>query len=434
MSYFCSVLNNNSTVMKMSLFKVIVVLFSLLLYSCVKSDFSNKKTVEKVTELKIPAGFDWKTSADVRCNFTAQHDSRVYVALSRNASPFASFIVGEEADQVIINVPTYSEYLYVQYEKADGLSLAAELPITQGAVAYCIPEDSKEYVAGVTAVSSRKDEKPYADQKGNVIYYPADGWGTLLFEDLWPEYGDYDLNDIVANFKAQVYINGKNKAEAILVGIRLKAVGGIFPYEFYLHLMGVKSSDIDEIVPYNIVNASSFADLVAVAPANGDDALFLFKEIKSNNKRPVGGEYLNTEPGYEMAEEDLVEVAYMLYLKDPMPLNKVLYDSFDFFIGNTANQKEIHINGYKPVLFDQSIYVKYRNENANTDRSNDFYTSNTDLIWGIKIPAAIPHAYEKVEFTLAYPNFATWAQSGGNQCRDWYENTGNNRVNSNLVK
>lgn len=421
--------------MRTSLFKIIVILFPFLFYACVNSDsLSKTKLQDKVTELKIPAGFDWKTSADIRCDFTAQHDSRVYVSLSRNASPFASFIVGENADQVILNVPTYSECLYVQYETTEGLSGAKELPITEGVVAYRVPDDSKEYRSEGAAVSAQADERPYADRKENVIYYPADGWGTLMFEDLWPDYGDYDLNDIVANFKAQVYVDDKNKAKAILVGIRLKAVGGIFPYEFYLHLLGVKSSDIDEIVPYNIVNASPAIDFVTVEPANGDNALFLFKDVKNNPNRPAGGKYMNTEPGYEMAEKDLVEVAYMLYLTKPLPLNKVLYDSFDFFIGNTSNQKEIHINGYKPVLFNQSIYVKYRNENGNTDRSNDFYTSNTDLIWGIKVPAAIPHAYEKVEFTLAYPNFASWAQSGGKQCQDWYENTGNNRVNSNLVK
>ena len=293
--------------------------------------------------------------------------------------------------------------------------------------------DSKEYIAGVTAIPGSTDEKPNADRKDNVIYYPANGWGTLMFEDLWPEYGDYDLNDLVANFKVQLYIDKKNKVEAILVGVRINAVGGIFPYEFYLHLMGVKSTDIDEIVPYNSVNASPSCDFVAVKPANGDDALFLFKEVKNNANCPAGGQYLNTEPGYEMVEKDLVEVAYMLYLKDPLPLNKVLYDSFDFFIGNSSVRKEIHINGYKPVLFDQVTYVKYRNESSNTDKSNDFYISNTHLIWGIKVPAAIPHAYEKVEFTLAYPNFAAWAQSGGKQCQDWYENTGNNRVSSKLI-
>ncbi|EHP45278.1 LruC domain-containing protein [Odoribacter laneus] len=421
--------------MKMFLFKIVLVFFffSFLLSACVKSDSLNGTKQDKVTDLKIPAGFDWKTSVDIRCDFTSQHDSRIYVALSPKAAPFASFMVGEGVDQVTLNVPAAAKTLYVQYETENGLSAMQELPLLEGVVSYRVPADSKECIAGVTAIPGSTDEKPNADRKDNVIYYPANGWGTLMFEDLWPEYGDYDLNDLVANFKVQLYIDKKNKVEAILVGVRINAVGGIFPYEFYLHLMGVKSTDIDEIVPYNSVNASPSCDFVAVKPANGDDALFLFKEVKNNANCPAGGQYLNTEPGYEMAEKDLVEVAYMLYLKDPLPLNKVLYDSFDFFIGNSSVRKEIHINGYKPVLFDQVTYVKYRNESSNTDKSNDFYTSNTHLIWGIKVPAAIPHAYEKVEFTLAYPNFAAWAQSGGKQCQNWYENTGNNRVSSKLI-
>lgn len=422
--------------MKISVFKIVIVFFSFsfLLLACVNPDSLNKtKSQDKVTELKIPAGFDWKTSVDIRCDFIAQHTSRVYITSSRKTAPFASFMVGEGADPVTLNIPASVGILYVQYETEDGLSAMQELPVAQGVVSYRVPADSKKYVADVTAIPCQTGEKPYADRKDNVIYYPADEWGTVLFEDLWPEYGDYDLNDIAANFKVQLYINQKNKVEAILIGVRTKAVGGIFPYEFYLHLMGVKRTDISEIVPYNKVNASPSSDFVPIKPANGEDALFLFKDVKKNTNRPAGGQYLNTEPGYEMAEKDLVEVAYMLYLEDPLPLNKVLYDSFDFFIGNSSVQKEIHINGYKPVLFDQATYVKYRNESPNTDKSNDFYTSNTNLIWGIKVPAAIPHAYENVEFTLAYPNFATWAQSGGKQCQDWYENTANNRVNSKLV-
>ena len=113
--------------------------------------------------------------------------------------------------QVTLNVPAAAKTLYVQYETENGLSAMQELPLLEGVVSYRVPADSKEYIAGVTAIPGSTDEKPNADRKDNVIYYPANGWGTLMFEDLWPEYGDYDLNDLVANFKVQLYIDKKNK-------------------------------------------------------------------------------------------------------------------------------------------------------------------------------------------------------------------------------
>lgn len=52
----------------------------------------------------------------------------------------------------------------------------------------------------------------------------------------------------------------------------------------------------------------------------------------------------------------------------------------------------------------------------------------------LNVPSDIPHAYETVDFTKAYPNFASWAQSGGTQNKTGDENKPGNRVSSNLVK
>ena len=38
-----------------------------------------------------------------------------------------------------------------------------------------------------------------------------------MFEDLWPAYGDYDFNDLVLNYKIQLYMNNKNMVDAMPV-------------------------------------------------------------------------------------------------------------------------------------------------------------------------------------------------------------------------
>lgn len=39
---------------------------------------------------------------------------------------------------------------------------------------------------------------------------------------------------------------------------------------------------------------------------------------------------------------------------------------------------------------------------------------------GIKVPVGVKHAYEKVLFDNAYPEFRAWVTSNGADNKDWY--------------
>ena len=407
-----------------------ITLFSFLLlgmtffYSCVKESSPSTNTPEKVTKLNIPSNFDWKTSANIVCNFTAQHDTKVEVSLTKEEASFATFIVGRETDNVYLNLPTSTKKVYVKYETKDGNFKTVELVPAGTTLSCTIPGDSKEYVAPQTEIFNIQRAIARTPQQNvGTIYYPArnNGWGTLMFEDLWPGYGDYDFNDLVANYKIQLYMQNNNKVNSMLIGIRVKAVGGSIPNDFYLTLTGVKGGEIDEITPYSSHNAAATAEMVQLNPGNSvhTPATFIFKDIKKNDKKPQGAIYLNTERGYEMPESDWVAI------------EEVTFDKFDFFIANT--EREIHLGGFAPSLLGQSVYDNLAT-NSNNINPNKYYYSKTNLIWGLSIPADIPHAYENTDFLKAYPNFAKWAQSGGSTNTDWYEDKGDNRINANLVK
>ena len=67
----------------------------------------------KFAEMSVPSSFGWKTTASVACNFTAPQPTRVYVAAGQEAEPFASFMVGGDADPVKLDVPAATRTLYV---------------------------------------------------------------------------------------------------------------------------------------------------------------------------------------------------------------------------------------------------------------------------------------------------------------------------------
>lgn len=409
--------------------KQLVLLFAatLLLGACEKNDPADTgKTNDagKVTEINVPAHFDWKTTASVACNFSAPHPSKIFVSTEKGGDAFASFIVGGDADPVALSVPAATRSLFVSYETEDGgVSAQETVPVSGGAATF-----------GLTSAAKSKDYTGIDDgdknsTEGSVIYMPArkNGWGTLLFEDLWPAYGDYDFNDMVVNYKVQLYMNNKNKVDAMLIGVRVKAVGGSLPYDLYLSLQGVRGGEIDQIEPYHSENAHKDAALVALNSANNvkNAAVLKFENIRPNANKPAGAIYLNTEEGYEMADDDLVYVSYLVSFRNSIAYTALSFDTFDFYLGRTresdGRRMEIHMGGFKPSIDALSDYNAIQQGNSNIDNAARPYYSNDNLVWAINIPSDIRHGYERVDFMQAYPQFKDWAQSGGTQAHDWYE-------------
>lgn len=253
---------------------------------------------------------------------------------------------------------------------------------------------------------------------------PADGWGTLLFEDLWPAYGDYDFNDFIVYYKVQLYMNTANTVSHMLVGVSMRAIGGSLPYALRMKLNGVPGGAIEEIQ----VGQTRYADDAALtllnpAQAMNEAAVLGFSNIYSNPNRLPGGAYLNTEKGYELPENQLSEATFAVVFGRDVPIRDVAFDSFDFFITRERGDgrlTEIHAGGYEPTEEAMSDYVTLKAESPNTDRSQKYYYSNDGLVWALHVPHAIQHVYEKVDFLKAYPRMVVWAGSGGTQAQDWY--------------
>lgn len=391
---------------------------ALSLAGCVKDMPSSAPAADQtgVTGLQVPASFDWKMSSPAVCDITAPHASRVYASLEPAGEPFAVFMAGGEAEKVSLDVPRAVSTVYMSYETESGRSAVEAVSLQNGVVKYTVAAAAKDY-EGI-------EDGDKNSTRGNVIYMPADGWGTLLFEDLWPAYGDYDFNDLVANYKVQLYMHNKNQVDAMLIALRVKAVGGSLPYDLYVRMLGVRGGEIDTVEPYEsgFANASSDAALEALNSANNvhDPALLAFRNVRSNPNKPAGAKYLNTERGYELAENELTEVAYMVYFRNAVSIQNVVFDTFDFYIAD-ADGKEIHLGGYKPTEAGAALYEQLREGNLNIGQTTKFYYSNNNLVWGLNVPKDIAHAYESEDFLKAYPDFQQWAESGGEAAKDWYE-------------
>ncbi|MEG1621928.1 MAG: LruC domain-containing protein [Alistipes sp.] len=391
--------------------KIILFLAAISLFAaCDKDDAvrTEQQNAIKVTDLKIPASFDWQMTTPVTCNITAPHATKVFVTTQKGGEPFATFVAGDNAKLMKLEVPNAIQTLYVSYATATGVSAEQAVSIQGGAITCALAAD------GINTSATRQGAT------GNRILYPmVGGYATLMFEDLWPAYGDYDFNDCVVNYTSELYLNEKNDVKRMIISLRVAAVGGSLPNDFNLAFSGISNSAFGKITTIAHTNTKSEPVMRPLGAG-----VFRFENIRQNVNKPAGSAYLNTEPGFELSNDQLVSATFEVEfngLVDPIQLTS---KEFNFFLSRVRESDgrhiEIHMGGYKPTVEALNDYNALHDGNSNIGKATRHYFSNDNLIWALNIPFDALHAYENVDFNEAYPNFKTWAQSGGTAARDWY--------------
>lgn len=399
-----------------------LLLLAVTIASCERGGVYNPdkdKQPEKVSDITVPADFDWQTSKDVSLTFTAPIESAISIYADEKChNLLATVPVGPRPSAYNLTVAAGAERVYIQYCSADGQTIVKpySLLATRGAVQLeiILPEDLGKWVVG---------------QGECLVRYPAADWGTIMFEDMWPELGDYDFNDLSAWYKIQLQditnsISGPS-FEIINMGVRLNALGGYLPYQLCLQIDDLLSDEIDDF-------ECRGADDVLVWESKGNDGPAIFSFQWKNKKGSHGGHYYNTEQQYSVSPEELDnnQLNFIIYLKRGVKINRVRHSSFNFFL-RKDDGTEIHLKGYKPTAAFQETYDRIVNENPALNRLIPYCTKD-NFVWGVKVPTGISHAVETVDFTKAYTRFSTWVKSGGFLSKDWYDSSF--RVSDNCIR
>lgn len=402
--------------------------------SCEKNLYDESKQPEKeiqVKDLDIPADFEWKLTQVAGGTVTATIPTMVSFFLDEacsNEEKVATIPVDTEISSLPLSIPTCVNTLYAQYETNANGTRKVSIPVNaDGSFSLNITDDVK---ANTTrAITRGHDIEDDIAHKGGVIYHPKDGWGTIMFEDQFPSLGDYDFNDFVVNYKVQFQgikkIDHEYTAQFIQIGLRLKAIGGIFPYSPYLRLKEINSDEVENIEVYETKNMNPIPDKVALIP---DKHLIIdYSPLIKNLAKPAGSQYYNTEKNALVTTNDLPEIHILIELKKRKEVKEILEDDeLDLYLKRNDNGIEIHMNGIEPIIYQ----YPFNNKNllpiyTNGDEEDDnYYFSAERLIWGLRVPGNAAHAIEKADFLKAYKGFAKWAQSSGKNEQNWY-NQGN---------
>lgn len=402
--------------------------------SCQKDhNIYDPNKVRNTSDLEVPANFNWTMTKSVSLAISSPTETALSIFTDKECSEnalIARMPVSQTAKEISLEIPVVNENLYIKYPVENGKFkiLATQLPAagTKADVSVVLPEDT-EATGGHDLY-----------EKHLLVFTNR---GTVMFEDNWPQTGDYDFNDFVVQYCIQTTIyepneedqkNGKDeelfKREGVNIILYFQAIGGEYPYRLGLQFDSLKIGDVTDpgIIKQNCMDGLT-ARLVS---ENAEDPLAFVIEGTENLKDKTGGTYFNTEKEYQLgASQRLASISITIPLKtgynnlekQSILKNCAIQYNQNFFLQHTDNGgKEIHLRGYQPTV----AYKNYENDRGNAVYPNPAvtYCNEKGLVWGIKVPNRIFHSIEKQDIKEAYPDFINWVSSGGKESRGWYNN------------
>lgn len=276
------------------------------------------------------------------------------------------------------------------------------------------------------------DAFPNDPTKAYINYFPSKAaFAQLAFEDNWPAKGDYDLNDLIVNYRYTFVLNAKNEVVTMQGDFHIAAAGASFHNGFGLQLpvnaSAVKSVTGQKTISNYIQFASNGVEAgqskAVIIPFDNHEALIHYPDYSY---------LINTLNEKDKAPSDTASV--LVTFAAPVSISGLSISAINpFIIGDLTRGREAHLPGYLPTdKADKTLFAT--SEDASLVNGRPYYTSKENWPWAISFNStSFKYPLERVKITDAYPHFADWAGSNGTNFQDWYSNlTTGYRVNSNI--
>lgn len=317
----------------------------------------------------------------------------------------------------------FTDYVKVEIDdNSDGSKNASLYYFIEGLASM-----SKVGESGLTIPASNCNGNGYTPKSGTPsaptfpIAVKTNSYYTYLMEDLWPNYGDYDMNDLVATISPSYTVNELNKVKTLTINVNLRAVGAAKQLAAALQLDNVLAKNVSNVTyTPNSTNGSVFVidNTTKVESGQTQAVIPLFDNAQSY----LGSTGItNTVEGGNKVPAKSVSID-ITFKDNTVTPSDIAINKLNFFIvtdKQKTNRTEVHLAGYNATdKVNKSLFgTGVDNSNGNTK-----YLSKNNLVWGMMIPTIFNFPLENTDITKAYPYFYEWAASGGTTNTDWYNN------------
>ena len=386
---------------------------------------------EKMEDLNVSDNFDWKTTkeADVKLPENREKDSTtIYIVDDQNLYYKGPAIRESYPITVPANV------------KEGELKVMDNNPFTSKTKSTM---DVKGNDSDGDGIKDNKDDFPNNPYKAYKNYYPASGFGTLAFEDLWPSKGDYDFNDMVIDYQFETITNAYAEVVEVNAEFVTVAAGSGYNNGFGFELPLLNPSEVHDVSGYQ-VNGSVFNISQNGTEANQSNLnVIVFDDIYDVLQHPGGGTGINVDPSMSYVQPDTIQIT-MKFMKNGQPADgyavtiwSLNISNFNpYLISNVSGEgrgREIHLPGRYPTdladtsLFnteyddtDFSVYSSIKQAQNNSKIIPKSYETANNYPWALSFYDNFDHMIEKNSIVKGYLKFADWAENGSN--KNWYKN------------
>ncbi len=250
-------------------------------------------------------------------------------------------------------------------------------------------------------INDNLDDFPFDPNAAFQNYSPSNNSvGTMVYEDLWPNQGDYDFNDLVVGYSFELVANADNRVSRIEASFEIENIGGALENGFALFFD--LDPDLVESVEGQVIN-SNYLTL----NANGTEAGLQADEtviFVIDNAIDAEGETIDLTITFNTPQstEDLGSV----------PFNP-------FMVVNEDRTREVHLPDSPPTS--RAAYLGEEDDYSDPQMGR-YYKSERNLPWAMNLFGDFQAPPERIPIIIQYPRFELWANSGGTQALDWYSN------------
>ena len=283
-------------------------------------------------------------------------------------------------------------------------------------------------------VSNNFDDYPSnPDQSFNNYYPTITTNGTLAFEDLWPNKGDYDMNDMVIDYVFNQITNGQNKVVSINAALTLRAMGAGYRNGFGFQLP-VQPNQVAS------VTGSHLTDGYITLNSNGTEAgqskatVIVFDNGYTVLEKPASDPYVGVNTSAGSVYVPPVTINISIEFTNPVNLAVLGTPPYNaFLIANKTRGREIHLIKQPPTdLADPSYFGT--GDDRTVPASGNYYSTENHLPWAFDIIDQFSYPYEKKAIINGYLKFAPWSASSGAVNYDWFLPKPGYRNNNNIYQ
>ncbi|WP_345953177.1 LruC domain-containing protein [Mucilaginibacter sp. PAMB04168] len=267
-------------------------------------------------------------------------------------------------------------------------------------------------------VQDEQDAFPTDPTKAFVSYYPSQtGYASIAFEDNWPKKGDFDLNDLVINYRYTFTSNANNQVVQLKGEFLPLASGASFKNGFGIQLP-VAASTVSAVSGQNLTTGIISRAANGVEAGQSKAVIVPFDNHENLLRNPDGAFFINTLMDKNKVTGSVATV--IVDFASAVSASTLQVSNFNpFLISNGRRGYEIHLPGFAPT--DKATTSLFgTDDDASAPASGKYYLSKENYPWAINFVGEYKYPVELQPVTGAYLHFAEWAQSGGTLFPDWY--------------